>query len=181
MKAHWTRTDMFRALEDGSTALFFEKAKVESLPPEELIRTVEESSDLTLPGWEPEKMARIKELFEAYQTVDEKQLWANLEFFLHGILPVAEEHGIQMAIHPDDPPWSIFGLPRIITGGPLVAASTVHWLIDPVTIKSAPSINAAMAASGVPIPPAAPTRTVLPYRYFFIMSSRKRMIAGMRL
>ena len=112
----WTRTDMFRALEDGSTALFFEKAKVESLPPEELIRTVEESSDLTLPGWEPEKMARIKELFEAYQTVDEKQLWANLEFFLHEILPVAEEHGIQMAIHPDDPPWSIFGLPRIITG-----------------------------------------------------------------
>ncbi len=76
----------------------------------ELIRTVEESSDLTLPGWEPEKMARIKELFEAYQTVDEKQLWANLEFFLHEILPVAEEHGIQMAIHPDDPPVN-FGLP----------------------------------------------------------------------
>jgi hypothetical protein len=79
------------------------------IAPEELIRTVEESSDLTLPGWEPEKMARIKELFEAYQTVGEKQLWANLEFFLHEILPVAEEHGIQMAIHPDDPVIQLAG------------------------------------------------------------------------
>ncbi|MCD2456568.1 mannonate dehydratase, partial [Staphylococcus aureus] len=52
----WTRTDMFRPLEDGSTALFFEKAKVESLDPQELIRTVEEASDMTLPGWEPEKL-----------------------------------------------------------------------------------------------------------------------------
>ncbi|SDN05517.1 mannonate dehydratase [Fictibacillus solisalsi] len=112
----WTRTDMYRPLEDGSTALFFEKAKVENLDPEELIRTVAESSDLTLPGWEPEKMARIKELFEAYKEVDEEKLWDNLKIFLDEILPVAEAHGIQMAIHPDDPPWSIFGLPRIITG-----------------------------------------------------------------
>ncbi|RXZ01693.1 mannonate dehydratase [Fictibacillus sp. S7] len=112
----WTRTDMYRPLEDGSTALFFEKAKVENLDPEELIRTVAEASDLTLPGWEPEKMAKIKELFEAYKEIDEEKLWDNLKIFLDEILPVAEAHGIQMAIHPDDPPWSIFGLPRIITG-----------------------------------------------------------------
>jgi mannonate dehydratase len=112
----WTRTDMYRPLEDGSTALFFEKAKVENLDPEELIRTVAEASDLTLPDWEPEKMAKIKELFEAYKEIDEEKLWDNLKIFLDEILPVAEAHGIQMAIHPDDPPWSIFGLPRIITG-----------------------------------------------------------------
>ncbi|QHF57183.1 dehydratase [Bacillus subtilis] len=112
----WTRTDMFRPLEDGSTALFFEKAKVESLDPQELIRTVEDASDMTLPGWEPEKLARIKELFAAYRTVDEEKLWDNLSFFLQEILPVAEAYGVQMAIHPDDPPWPIFGLPRIITG-----------------------------------------------------------------
>ena len=112
----WTRTDMFHPLEDGSTALFYEKAKVESLDPKELIRTVAEASDLTLPGWEPEKMAKISELFEAYKEVDEEKLWANLAFFLEEILPVAEECDIKMAIHPDDPPWSIFGLPRIITG-----------------------------------------------------------------
>ncbi|WP_276918105.1 mannonate dehydratase [Aneurinibacillus aneurinilyticus] len=112
----WTRTEMFHPLEDGSTALFYEKAKVDNLDPQELIRTVTEASDLTLPGWEPEKMARISELFEAYKLVDEEQLWTNLRIFLQEILPVAEECGVQMAIHPDDPPWSIFGLPRIITG-----------------------------------------------------------------
>ena len=71
----WTRTEMFHPLEDGSTALFFEKAKVHGLDPQELIRTVSEASDLTLPGWEPEKMERITELFEAYKEVDEEQLW----------------------------------------------------------------------------------------------------------
>ena len=111
----WTRTEMFHPLEDGSTALFYEKAKVDGLDPMELIRTVTGASDLTFPGWEPEKMAQITELFEAYKQVDEEQLWANLEIFLKEILPVAEACGIKMAIHPDDPPWSIFGLPRIIT------------------------------------------------------------------
>lgn len=112
----WTRTEMFHSLADGSTALFYEKAKVDGLDPIELVRTVAEASDLILPGWEPEKMARIGELFEAYQSVDEEQLWENLSYFLHEILPVAEECGIRMGIHPDDPPWSIFGLPRIMTG-----------------------------------------------------------------
>lgn len=112
----WTRTNMFHPLEDGSTALFYEKAKVADQDPQDLIRTVMEASDLTLPGWEPEKMAKITELFEAYKTVDETKLWDNLAFFLKEILPVAEASGIKMAIHPDDPPWSIFGLPRIITG-----------------------------------------------------------------
>ncbi|MBQ1184034.1 MAG: mannonate dehydratase, partial [Clostridia bacterium] len=46
----------------------------------------------------------------------EEQLWANLETFLKAVIPVAESVGIKMAIHPDDPPWGIFGLPRIITG-----------------------------------------------------------------
>ncbi|MEK4762282.1 mannonate dehydratase [Viridibacillus sp. FSL E2-0187] len=112
----WTRTEMFHPLEDGSTALFFEKAKVENLDPKELINTVAAASDLTLPGWEPEKMAKISELFEAYKEIDEQRLWENLEYFLKAILPVAEECDVKMAIHPDDPPYSIFGLPRIITG-----------------------------------------------------------------
>ena len=42
-------------------------------------------------------------------------MWENLGYFLERIIPVAEECGINMAIHPDDPPWDIFGLPRIIT------------------------------------------------------------------
>ncbi|MGK7379652.1 mannonate dehydratase [Planococcus sp. 1R117A] len=112
----WTRTEMFHPLEDGSTALFFEKAKVDSIDPKELVRQVSEASDLTLPGWEPEKLDRITELFDAYKEIDEAKLWENLAFFLKEIIPVAEQAGIKMAIHPDDPPFSIFGLPRIITG-----------------------------------------------------------------
>ena len=81
----WTRTEMFHPLEDGSTALFFEKSKVENLDPQELVKTVSESSDLSLPGWEPERMARIAELFEAYKEVDEEKLWENLAYFLNEI------------------------------------------------------------------------------------------------
>lgn len=112
----WTRTDLFKELPDGSTALFYEKAKVENLDPQELVDTISSAGDLTLPGWEPEKMAQIKELFAAYENVTEDDLWENLGYFLREILPVAEQAGIKMAIHPDDPPWSIFGLPRIMTG-----------------------------------------------------------------
>ncbi len=112
----WTRTDMYHPLPDGSTALFYEKGKIENLAPEELVKSVGEASDLTLPGWEPEKLARIQELFAAYAEVGEEKLWEHLEYFLLEVLPVAEKCNIQMAIHPDDPPWSIFGLPRIITG-----------------------------------------------------------------
>jgi len=112
----WTRTDLFHPLGDGSTALFYEKAKIEETDPFELFKTVSDSTDLSLPGWEPEKLGRIKELFKAYESVDEEKLWENLSYFLERILPVCEEHDIKMAIHPDDPPWSIFGLPRIMTG-----------------------------------------------------------------
>ncbi len=112
----WTRTDLFHPLPDGSTALYFDKEKVLNLDPQELVNTVSEASDLSLPGWEPERLAHLSDLFEEYKGVDEEQLWANLKYFLDAILPIAEEVGIQMAIHPDDPPYSIFGLPRIITG-----------------------------------------------------------------
>lgn len=112
----WTRTDMFHPLEDGSTALYFDKSVIDNLDPKELVNRVNESSDLKLPGWEPERLARIGELFDAYKEIDEAKLWDNLAYFLKEIIPVAEEAGIKMAIHPDDPPYSIFGLPRIITG-----------------------------------------------------------------
>ncbi len=112
----WTRTDMYHPLEDGSTALFFEKSKVESIDPADLVTEVAAASDLTLPGWEPEKMKTIRQLFKAYENTTEEDLWGNLAYFLNAILPEAEACGIQMAIHPDDPPYSIFGLPRIMTG-----------------------------------------------------------------
>ena len=114
----WTRTDLFKELEDGSTALFYENAKVKDVDPMELIKSVSKGSEgYTMPGWEPEKFARLESLFEVYKEVDEEKLWENLKYFLEQIVPVAEINGIKMAIHPDDPPWSIFGLPRLMTSG----------------------------------------------------------------
>jgi mannonate dehydratase len=111
----WTRTELFKEMEDGSTALFFEKAKVEDMDPFELVDKISSNSAFTMPGWEPERLSKLKGLFEAYQQVTEEDLFHHLEYFLKEIIPVAEENNIKMGIHPDDPPFSIFGLPRIIT------------------------------------------------------------------
>ncbi len=63
-------------------------------------------------------MARIKELFDMYKDVDEEKLFDNLKYFLERIMPVCNKYDINMAIHPDDPAWSVFGLPRIIINLP---------------------------------------------------------------
>jgi len=111
----WMRTDLFKEMEDGSTALFFEKARIDSMDYRELIRKIAEIPDFTMPGWEPERLKKAGPVIEAYQSITEEDLFRNLEYFLKAVVPVAEACGIRMAIHPDDPPWSVFGLPRIIT------------------------------------------------------------------
>lgn len=111
----WIRTDMFKEMEDGSTALFYEKAKVDNMLPMDLVENVLKNKDFSMPGWEPERLNQLTDLFAAYEKVSEEKLWENLKYFLEEIIPVAEENDIRMAIHPDDPPWSVFGLPRIIT------------------------------------------------------------------
>lgn len=112
----WIRTDLAKNLPDGSNAMFFEKAKIENLSAEEMIENMEKGSKgFSLPGWEAERLEDIKKLFAQYKDVTEEDLFANLKYFLEKIIPVAEENGIKMAIHPDDPPWSVFGLPRIVT------------------------------------------------------------------
>jgi len=57
----------------------------------------------------------MTELIQAYKDLGEEGLWKNLEYFIKEIMPVAVENDVNMAIHPDDPPWPIFGIPRIIT------------------------------------------------------------------
>lgn len=104
----WTRSQMDKVLEDGSTALVYYKSQVDEMNPL--------SGDLSLPGWDSSYSKQdLKDLFDKYSKVDNEALWANLEYFLKEIIPVAEANDVKMAIHPDDPPWPIFGLPRIIT------------------------------------------------------------------
>lgn len=110
----WIRTDLFKESDDGSTALFYEKAKIDQMRPQDLVSQILANKEMTLPGWEPERLNKLAELFEAYKEIDEEMLLENFKYFMERIIPVAEETGIKMAIHPDDPPWPVFGLPRIV-------------------------------------------------------------------
>ena len=111
----WTRTELARKRPDGSTVLAYNQAAVDALKPEEMFASIDsDSNGFVMPGWEPERMARVKELFEMYQDIDNEKLFANLKYFLERIMPTCDKYDINMAIHPDDPAWSVFGLPRII-------------------------------------------------------------------
>jgi len=112
----WTRTELARKRPDGSTVLAYTQEAVDALKPEEMFASIAgDANGSIMPGWEPERMAHIKELFALYQDVDEEKLFANLKYFLERIMPTCDKYDIHMAIHPDDPAWSVFGLPRIIT------------------------------------------------------------------
>lgn len=111
----WTRTELARVREDGSTVLAYTQEAVDSINPEEMFSSIAgDMNGAVMPGWEPERMARVKELFELYKDIDEEKLFENLVYFLRRIMPTCDRYGINMAIHPDDPAWSVFGLPRII-------------------------------------------------------------------
>lgn len=102
----WTRTTLAKQLEDGSTTLAFSVKEVEE---------IDISKGISLPGWDSSyKPEELRALLNEYASVDAEKLWQHLEYFLRAIIPVAEEAGIKMAIHPDDPPRPIFGLPRIV-------------------------------------------------------------------
>ncbi|MCL2610023.1 MAG: mannonate dehydratase [Treponema sp.] len=112
----WTRTNLAKPRSDGATVFSYDQKIIDGIDPERMFsRMKSESGDRTLPGWEPERMARIKDLFEMYRSVDGETLFANLKYFLEAIMPTCERYGIRMAIHPDDPAWPIFGLPRIVS------------------------------------------------------------------
>ncbi|MCA0756009.1 mannonate dehydratase [Paenibacillus sp. N4] len=111
----WLRTDLHKPLGDGSTALFYESSRIAGADPFKLVELINADSSFSMPGWEPERLQHLTSLFESYKGVSEEHMWKNLRYFLKEIIPVAEKHGIRMAIHPDDPPWSVFGLPRIMT------------------------------------------------------------------
>ena len=111
----WTRTELARKRADGSTVLAYTQAAVDALKPEDMFASIsQDANGAILPGWEPERMARVKELFGMYSGIDNEKLFANLVYFLERIMPVCNKYDIKMAIHPDDPAWSVFGLPRII-------------------------------------------------------------------
>jgi len=106
----WLRTDLAMSLPDGSTALAYDDRALARV---DLTRGTGD-----LPGWATAYSAgELQALLAAYRSVDAERLWDHLAYFLERVVPVAEAAGVRMAIHPDDPPWPIFGLPRIICRG----------------------------------------------------------------
>ena len=139
----WTRTELFWKLPDGSTALRFDKVDMavfekfimeregveDAYTPEILEQAKGRFSKMTseekqrlednvlkgLPGTVDDLTIPVfKDMIAQYDNLSHDDLKANLSFFLNQVIPVCEEHGMVMAIHPDDPPMDIMGLPRII-------------------------------------------------------------------
>ncbi|MFW6222683.1 MAG: mannonate dehydratase, partial [Bacteroidota bacterium] len=140
----WTRTDLEYELDDGSLALRFDAAKFAAFelfllkrPGAEAQYTqdeIEEAKDVFermgdeekntlikniiagLPGGqEGYTLEQFQERLDLYKNVDDKMLRNNLAYFISQIAPVAEEAGVKLAVHPDDPPKPILGLPRVVS------------------------------------------------------------------
>jgi len=117
----WMRTDLAMRLPDGSSALAYDEAALAKV---DLARGARD-----LPGWATAYSGpELGALLAAYRDVDAERLWDNLGYFLERVVPIAEQAGVRMAIHPDDPPWPIVGLPRIITNA--AALERVVGLVD---------------------------------------------------
>ena len=111
----WTRSDLHKPRTDGSTVLSYDQSIIDKIDIDNIFESIEkDSKGFVMPGWEPERMDHIKDLFALYSKVSEEQLFQNLVYFLERIMPTCDKYGINMAIHPDDPAWPVFGLPRII-------------------------------------------------------------------
>lgn len=112
----WLRSDLAKELPDGSNVLSYEDRLIRDADPIKLVEDMANGSNgFTLPGWEPYRLKELKSVLDQYKNIDEDKLFENLKYFLQAIIPVCEEADVKMAIHPDDPAWSVFGLPRIVT------------------------------------------------------------------
>ncbi len=102
----WLRTNLRFEHANGAYSLSYSQAEFELLDPK----------NIRLPGWdESYRPDELRSLLDAYKTVSRQQLFDNLVYFLQALMPVCNKYDINLAIHPDDPPHDIFGIPRIVS------------------------------------------------------------------
>ncbi|MCL2400205.1 MAG: mannonate dehydratase [Defluviitaleaceae bacterium] len=111
----WARSHLYYDLPDGSNTMRYQASFMDDITPEALAERYAKESDVyEMPGWEPERMKKINELLKSYEGMTTDSFYANMKYFLDAIIPHAEKADIKMAVHPDDPPLPIFGLPKLI-------------------------------------------------------------------
>ena len=113
----WIRTDLGRLLPDGSHAMSYDPAFIDSITnPQQLADHIfANSHGYSLAGWEPDRIADVKRLMKLYEGVTEEDILQNLIYFLEQIIPTCEKYNVKLALHPDDPPWPVLGIPRVVT------------------------------------------------------------------
>jgi len=103
----WLRTGT-RMLPDGSTTMVYDEQDLDKVDPFR--------NEFALSDWEVVfSYEELRHLFAIYKTISIEDMWSNLAYFLRKVVAVAEESNIKLGMHPDDPCWPIYGLPRIIT------------------------------------------------------------------
>lgn len=155
----WTRTNLNYEMQDGSKALYFDwydlavfdlfvlkRKNAHSSYPDSILNEAETrykrytSSELNelkdivmfgIPGEKKQTIEQMRDRLNEYNDIDHATLRENLRFFLNEISPVADDLGIQLAIHPDDPPFDILGLPRIVSSG-----DDINYILSSVPNKS---------------------------------------------
>ena len=109
----WLRTELAHVNPDGSTCLSYDHRVLVGMTPQDLVANTLRNSTFTLPGWEPGRLAELDSVMSAYSDLTHDQLRDNYRYFLEGVVPTCERVGVRLAVHPDDPAWELFGIPRI--------------------------------------------------------------------
>ena len=109
----WARSELNHLLSDGSFAMSYRHKDAVALNPVSIAEKMLDEG-FYMPGWEKDRVEQMAIDIEFYNSMSQEEYWNNMKYFLDAVLPEAEKAGIRMAIHPDDPPFILYGLPKVI-------------------------------------------------------------------